>query len=380
VGKWAWREQPTSRSWQAGSLTTELDVHQQRAALFCVLICSSGASLRGEAPSIELEVAADPQAPFGAQQKWYGLLKELAPASLRLREARPGEEPQVESIGAERQPRYRVTAILDAKNQLLLPGARFTERDQGRLAEYLKTLQEEGIDGVTAQRGIFGLTEQQFTTVFDELSEAVGLSTASKRPREIVDAIADRLSHQLVIDQALVGRLEGAEPLPEELQDISRGTVLAIALRQAGLVFRPRIQSGELSYQVTARDVDKQAAGGRSREEARQHWPVGWGPEKTPVQTAPDLFEMLSAQIDGYSLSEALEAIGQRLTTPLVVDRASLRAKEISMDQVQVRLPAGKYNLERVLRRILSQGRLTGAIRVDEQGRPFYWITVQGPL
>jgi hypothetical protein len=262
-----------------------------------------------------------------------------------------------------------VTAILDEKNQLHLPAARFTERDRARLAQYLKTLQEEGIDGVTADRGIFGLTEEQFTEVFDELSEEVGLSTANRAPREVVDAMADRLSHRLVIDRALLERLDAAEPFEGELKDLSRGTALAIALRQAGLEFCPRMQSGELLYQAGPADSSPAEPRDRPRSEAKAvtNWPVGWEPDDSPIQTAPELFEMINAQIDGYSLAEAF------------IDQASLRRRDIDLAKIQVKLPPDKYSYDRILRRMLSQTGLVGALRVDERGTPFYWITTTRP-
>jgi hypothetical protein len=245
----------------------------------------------------------------------------------------------------------------------------------------LKTLQEEGIDGVTAERGIFGLTEEQFTEVFDELSEEVGLSTANRAPREVVDAMADRLSHRLVIDRALLERLDAAEPFEGELKDLSRGTALAIALRQAGLEFRPRMQSGELLYQAGPADSSPAEPRDRPRSEAKAvtNWPVGWEPDDSPIQTAPELFEMINAQIDGYSLAEALEAISPRLKLAMVIDQASLRRRDIDLAKIQVKLPPDKYSYDRILRRMLSQTGLVGALRVDERGTPFYWITTTRP-
>ena len=333
------------------------------------------ASGRAEAPPIELEVATHGAAPFGAQQKWYSLLKEFDVESLRIREVRRGEEPSIDKAGTDRFPRYRVTAILDSEGRLLLPGGRFSERDRGRLAAYLRKLREEGIDGVTAERGLFGLTEKQFENVHAELSEPVGFATADKRPREIVDALADRLAHRLVIDRSLVGRLDAAEPTSSELEGLSRGTALAIVLRQAGLEFRPQLRSGELLYEVPAIRAQEERPGRQAPDEPPTSWPVGWKPEDIPGRTVPELFERIPAEIDGYTLDEALAAIGSRLKVPLFVDRYRLQEKEIDATDVQVKLPAAQYTYDRILSRILFQGRLTGTIRVDERGTPFYWIT-----
>lgn len=346
----------------------------QVAAVFSFALCV--ASVRAEAPAIDLEVAADPNAPFGAQQTWYRLLNGMNLDSLRLRQARRGEEPSIENTGTEASPRYRLTAIVDPKNHLHLPAGRFTERDQRRLAEYLRKVREDGIEGVTASRGLFGLTEKQFQVVHAELSPRVAITTSGKRPREIVDSIADRLAHRIVIGPASLQQLDAAEPCAAELEKLSRGTVLAILLRRAGLAFRPQRKLGEVLYEVVdTKRADGLAARRRQDPGPPATWPVGWEPELNPGRTAPDLFEVISAQIDGYTLAEALEAIESRLQVPLILDRHGLHSREIDISHIQVTLSSGRYSYDRILSRILFQARLKGTIRVDERGTPFYWIT-----
>ena len=339
-----------------------------------ILYALAGAAVRAEAPTIHLEVAVESSAGFDAQQRWYSVLKDLGVASLRLREAQSGEEPAIKPGGSDRAPRYQVTAVVNSRNELVLPGGRFGERDRGGLAGYLRQLQEEGIDGVTASRGMFGLTEKQFEAVHEELAEPVGKSTAARRPREIVDEIADGLRHRLIVDGALVARLDRAEAFASELRELSRGTALAILLRQAGLEFRPQMRSGELLYEVAEAQPRERDARRQRQREAPNAWPIGWEPTENPGKTVPALFEIISAEIDGYTLAEALEAILPRVDVLVVIDRYGLESKQLKMSETHVKLPAGRYSYDRILGRILFQGGLNGTIRVDERGTPFYWI------
>ena len=48
--------------------------------------------------------------------------------------------------------------------------------------------------------------------------------------------------------------------------------------------------------------------------------------------------------------------------------------------KVEVKYPAEKTYIRRAVDRILAQGRLAGELRVDDAGRPFYWVTQYGPL
>jgi hypothetical protein len=49
------------------------------------------------------------------------------------------------------------------------------------------------------------------------------------------------------------------------------------------------------------------------------------------------------------------------------------------MTKIEVKFPNRKTYVRRAFDHVLSQGRLTGEFRVDEAGRPFYWITQLGP-
>ena len=89
-----------------------------------------------------------------------------------------------------------------------------------------------------------------------------------------------------------------------------------------------------------------------------QYWPIGWEPEKSPGEMAPSLFESLNAEIDGYSLEEALGAIGPLLKIPMYFDRAALKAHEIDPAKIQVKLARTKTSYKRVIDRILSQAHL----------------------
>jgi hypothetical protein len=341
------------------------------------MIVACGVSVRAQTPAIDLEIAAEARASFDARTKWYESLKGLKLNSLRLRQAKPRETPRIEEGGTERQPTFHVVAVLDTKNQLQLPGKAFAQRDAGRIEAYLQTLREEGADGVTAERGRFGLTERQFKAVREELSEESRVSTKAKRPRELVDALADQLAHRLVIEPELLRQLDEAPPVSAEFEKLSRGTALALLLLGAGgLAFRPQMYEGELRYRVEIASAESANEPPRFGDEDAnlEAWPIGWQPEKTPVRLAPELFERIRAEIGGYSLAEAIEAISPRLAIPLFIDRTALARRRIEPEKLQVALPAADYSYFQILKRILYQADLKGTIRVDERGVPFYWI------
>jgi hypothetical protein len=90
---------------------------------------------------------------------------------------------------------------------------------------------------------------------------------------------------------------------------------------------------------------------------------------------APSLFVTRNAEIDGYSLDEALAAIGPLLKIAMYLDRAALKTHHIEPEKLQVKLAKTRTTYKRVIDRILAQAHLGSEIRIDEAGVPFLWIT-----
>jgi hypothetical protein len=106
-----------------------------------------------------------------------------------------------------------------------------------------------------------------------------------------------------------------------------------------------------------------------------KYWPNGWEPPETPGRVAPSLFEILNAQIEGYTLAETLAAIGPRVKIPFYFDRAAMDANDIELSKIQVQVPRTRTSYKRVIDRALSHARLGSQVRVDESGKPFLWIS-----
>jgi len=90
------------------------------------------------------------------------------------------------------------------------------------------------------------------------------------------------------------------------------------------------------------------------------------------------MFEFLTIEIDGHTLDDALEVLKPRMDMPLILDRRTLRRREIDPQQVNVKLTPTKTYLKSSLDRLLSQARLACELRVDESGKAFCWVTQYG--
>jgi hypothetical protein len=331
-----------------------------------IFFFSIGAEAQAALP-IDIEVAAEAGSPFGAMQEWGKLLNEMDLARVRLRGANGGDEPSVTPSGEGESQRFKLVGILNRRDQLELPGGKFGFGDRAKLKAYFESLPERAANqGV--ERGIFNLTKQQFEQVYDDLSAPVTTSTKGMTPEAIVTSLQEGLTIPLEIDAAARGALRAAKPLSGELQGMSTGSAIAIALRPAELTMLPEQKLGQpLQLRVV-----KAEAGVRG-------WPAGWRPAQTARELVPAMYRFTNIEIKGFTLDEALAALGPHMEVPLLFDERVLAVRGIDPAKIEVSFPRGKTYIRRAVDRVLSQARLAGELRIDEAEKPFYWITQFGP-
>jgi len=282
-------------------------------------------------------------------------------ASVRIRSIRNGDRPQLEAEPLGDSTRYRLLALLNRRSELVLPERRFRISDRKALQQHLQQLPARAAYNAD-DRGRFGLTEKQFRQVYAELSQPVGFATVGKTAGDVLASIEKNLS--LPVIGAARTSLRNSKPLQADLQILSAGTGLAIALRQGGLTLRPEQLPGQ-ALQLSIDPYDQQ----------QESWPVGWKPAVSSRQSAPQLYKLRNIEINNLTLSHALTALGPALKIPVVLDVWVLEQRQTDPSKIQVLLPKKRTYLKSAVGRMLSQARLTEEVRVDELGQPFLWVT-----
>jgi hypothetical protein len=314
---------------------------------------------------INLEVVLGPDVPITAPQEWAQRLGQLGLSRLQIHSVRSPEKPR--AVFNQQRTRIDVLAVLTSRNELVLPERRFRASDIVALREYFgqlpQALAEEGVE-----RGLFNLTEQQFGELLADLGRPVGLPTVGRTSAEILTHCDRQFRIPIRRDVQTLPLLKSGQPLAVELQDLTGGTLLAIALRRDGLTFVPLVgASGKLELAVSP------------YQRGQDTWPPGWRPQGSPRQAAPRLYESLSVEIEGFTLASALKALSPRLGVPVVMDEWTLGQLDIRPDTIKVKLPRKKTTLKSTVDRLCSQARLAAEVRVDERDTPFLWITQFGP-
>lgn len=345
-----------------------------------LIVALASTTMLAAAPPVEVELATEQGLQITAPQEWLQLLASIGVEHVQIRGMRPGDEPRVENRGTEGQPNYHLVGVITPREQLRLPAGTYSRGDRARLKDYFERLSADGPEAMTAPRGRFGLTEKELKSVFADLTPAIDFETKGQMLRTILDKLQAKLTAKLIIDGAANRTLETSSPFNDELKGISVGTGLAILLRNYGLAFRPEKWRGEpVAYRIEVFDevfIGEGTLGRPGKPDPKaKYWPIGWESDKAPSELAPSLLESLSAEIDGYSLEEAIAAIEPRLKLPLFKDHIALTAAKIEPARLQVKLARAKLSYKRLLDRVLTQAHLGASLRVDESGKPFIWVT-----
>lgn len=332
-------------------------------------LCSCGPAAFGEG-RVELNLLTEDRVPITSQQEWSRRLGQAGISSMRIRPAGPlgSVRLAIDVRGSESSPTYVVTGVITADDVLVLPGGkRFRSTQAAQVARWVDDLARLGPEDRRPTKTAFGLTAVEFQQLNDALAAPLAASTKGVSRGEVVQTIARRLNVPVRFGRVTLDAV-GTDEVGEELSGLSCGTALAYALRAPGLCLVPRAAPSGAELEVVAAQPNLKV------------WPIGWESDKPDREVLPGIYEFLNVQLDGVAVTKVLEAVGERLKVPVLVDHNAMARHGIDPDAVYVSYPAGRTTYSLVLRKALFQARLKSEVRVDEAGKPFLWITTIKPL
>ncbi len=332
------------------------------AMLVAVLVPPARAQTADRIIELEVKLAG---AASDDHQQWAELLADVGADRVRITSG-DNAKPSTSESEYQGQTIISVIGVLDRSGKLFLPGGSFSLQDSGRIRELIGKLRADGAQVTLSQKLAFGLTAEQLVELSEMLALEVEFETKEQRIGAVVTKLQSILVIPLNIDPAVRAKLAGSDSVPEELNGLSVGTVLAAVIRPLGLVAvpsRPVGKSLELSL------VDTRSA--------QAHWPVGWPSELSPAKTAPQLFERFNFELNRAPLSDALRAIEKKTGVPMLFDHNSFAREGIELAQVKVTFNKQKQTYFGTVDDLLSQARprLKLELRVDEAQHPFLWIS-----
>lgn len=317
--------------------------------------------------SVEVEVLLDKFSDNLAPQQWGPVFEKLGVA-VRFRQRVQGDDV---SLGEKTRGSARYVTIvgeLGRDGTLSFPGKSFTLDNTDRIKDWITELKTYGALGSPEGQPVWGLTDQQFDALYDELRQPASGDFEGLDFQPAIRQLALPDTYYFRLDEAareLAQKPERQHPLRHEVSGLSRGTALAIVLADYGLGFRPlRTPSGVI--ELVAEPL----------ETLKKPWPIGWPLDKDLPrnETAPALFEQVTAGFNDLPLSDVLSAIEEASHTRVIVDYERCARRKINPDEVKVSYPQKRTAWILILRTVTSQARLTREIMTDEGGSAFVYV------
>src|SRR5438128_9609322 len=110
------------------------DFRRMALALAFVSVAHSSLAIAAQ-PRVDLELALDSAMVPTEARAWSEMLSQAGFSSVRILSTKASEEPAIQTAGTDASRSYRVTGVLTAENQLLLPKGRFSLSDRGRIEQ-----------------------------------------------------------------------------------------------------------------------------------------------------------------------------------------------------------------------------------------------------
>lgn len=317
--------------------------------------------------SISIDLLADRLASGINSQRWGSEFRKYGIA-VRIRQPLLDDKPEVTERMRGRLRFVKAVGTLKRDGSIQFPDRTFRLRDSAKIKEWLTELTVYGAQGSVEGKPGFGLSKNQFAFVFRTLSEPTR--------QEFEGATFDEALQKLEMPQALPLRITANAELrlkqyppetkmPAGLKGLSRGTVLGIVLNNAGLGIHPgRTPAGRL--EIVATPLRNDAA----------KWPIGWPLSRAPLHIAPKIVEVVEVDLDDKPLLDVLTGVAAATKIPVLVDTWRIRQADIDLEEFRVTQAPKKMTWSGFLDRATFP-KLMREIVVDENGKPFVWITTR---
>jgi hypothetical protein len=331
----------------------------------------SADEISGLKTSVEFQILGGSPSAGYESHRWVEALRDYG-VTVRVRTPRAGDELGVNETIQGTLRWVVATGELDAQGQLKFPDRSFSVRDQTQLKEWIDELKLYGAQGAPEGKPLWGLTNAQFSKVFESLSTPVVGTVRGQR----LDAVLEQIGlpedlpvryHSTAIASIADRQVEAA--LQAEVQGLSAGTALAAVLANYGLGYRPlRTPAGSMELVV------------EPLVNLKQPWPIGWEPDKeiSRGKLAPGLYRMVPVGFDEIPLENILGAISEAGEIPVVINYDSAQQRGIELDS-PVSYPQKRAAYMMVLSSVIRGSRLKQDLRVDERGLPFVYVTAFVP-
>ncbi len=344
-------------------------IHLSQLLLFlsaaCCLLPASVAAQQKY--SLQIEVLTQPLPGVGRHTQQWAIVFQGMGRRARFRGGRNGEKSRLEDSGAGRQKSVKAVGILKADGSLVFLDHQFVTSNLKPVEEWLQRVETYGAAGPPNESPTWGLTKEQYSTVLKDLRELVNAPLNVRTPMELIDSLQLPTGFRVTFTDA--GR-QRAFPktairrTTDAYRGLSKGSVLAAALTQFGLGFRPKSSpTGGFLIEVDA------------GSESDNMFPVGWKNTAPITTVAPGLAKSIPVDLQGAPLDKLIQVIAERLEVPYFYSHFALLSNGTDVSALKYSRKPDKLSLFRLMDIIGKKHNLGLSLRTDEAGHLFLWVT-----
>lgn len=316
---------------------------------------------------ISFELLTATRVPVLAAQQWGEIFRRVG-ATVRIRQAIISDRAEITETTRGSVRLVKAVGLLEQNGSIIFENRRFRQSQTASLGEWIRELKTYGAQGNDAGKPGFGLTRAQFDGVFRTLSRKVLQDPAGLDLPTALTKIDLPASLPLRMTPEALTLLKGSSTrraAAEGLVGLSRGTVIAILLNDAGLGFRPgRTPEGNLELRV--RPINKETAA----------WPIGWPLQKPPISSMPKLVQIVPVEFSDVPLVDVVHAISVQTEIPILTDYRRAFDANIPLSKLKVNQEYRKMTWSGLLDRVTFP-HLMRELLQDEAGTPFVWVTTR---
>ena len=317
--------------------------------------------------SLQVEVLTQPLPGVGRYtQQWARVFQGMGRRA-RFRGGKNGENSRLEDSSVRGRNAVKAVGILQTDGSLVFPDHRFVTTNLKPVEDWLLRLETYGAAGPPNESPTWGLTEREYMTVVKQLSESVDLPLNVRTPMELIDSLKLPENFQVTFTDAGRQRAFPKNTIArttDTYKGLSKGSVLAAALTQFGLGFRPK-HGKEGGFRI---EVD-------TGMESDNMFPVGWKNTAPITTVAPGLAKSVTVDLEGAELDALIQVIAERLEVPYFYSHFALLSNGTDVSALKYSRKPDRLSLFRLMDIVGKKHDMGLSLRTDEAGRLFLWVT-----
>ncbi len=337
-------------------------------AILLAGLLSPAVAQKKYALQVEVMTQPSPTDRLNAQKWGNALLKMNRRATFR--KGHPGEKTRVEEPKNAIQKTVKVVGIMNRNGTLSFGRHTFVITQPEAMQKWLNSLEQYGAGGPPNESTTWGLSEDQLTSVLKLLGDSVDQPVRLRSPVEAIDSLNINSAFRLSFTDAARKRASVSDDevdTTDDFRGLTKGSVLAAALAQFGLGFRPKADDrGGYVLEIDAGN------------ESDNMFPVGWKNTSPITLVVPKLARSMIVDLDKpVPLDGLIDIIAGKVQVPHFYSSYELKVARKDLSKIMYTRKRDRLTPYTLMGIVGKTHNIGISPRTDEAGNVFLWVTTE---